>query len=131
MSAIICSHCQYVSQNIHDLLQSAVEGRTLISQFHPHVSNFTALEASGANGCELCRLLVQCAVDQLGAYEISNLSPEKKSLSFRIDGYRAAGQFYIEAVTFYFGYSDAPFLFKNFELSFRVELLQSSGRLTT
>ena len=128
---MICSKCQRVSQIIHDLLQSAIGGRTPFLEFHPHVSNHTALEASGANGCDFCKLLVQCVVDQLGVDKISRLSCEQESLSFKVDGYHAAGQFCIEAITFYFGYSDAPFLFRNFDLSFRVELLQSSGRLTT
>ena len=126
---MLCSHCQHVPQDIHDLLELAISRRTIINEFHPHISSYTALEASGVLGCGLCTLLAQCATDQLGIDQILALSPEQESLSFKIDGYYAAGQYCIEAVTFYFGYSDAPFLFRNFELSFRVELLQSPGWL--
>lgn len=114
-----------MSFEIHNLVQVADPA----PQFHPHISSYNSLKASGAYGCELCALLVQCAVDQLGEDQILDLAPEHESLSFRIDSYATAGQFCIEAVTFYFGYSDAPLLMRNFQLSFRIELVQTYREL--
>lgn len=123
---MLCSKCQIVSQNIHDLLQAAADP---VPEFCSYASNYSALKVSGAHGCDFCRLLVQCAVDQLEIDQIIALSPEQESLSFKVDIYHAAGQYCMEAVTFYFGYSDNPFLVRNFQLSFRVELVQSPGKL--
>ena len=125
---MLCTACEHVSHDIHNLLLTQTHDveSVLAPGFHPHSPNYRSLKTSAADGCELCKLLVRCVVDQLGEDHIFGLAPEHESLSFQVDVYFVAGKCYVEAVTFYFGYSDAPFVMRNFQLSFRVELVEAS-----
>lgn len=128
---MLCSLCQRVSEEIHQLLlRTSFEGLNDIpdpTNLKLHASSFAALQASAKLGCDLCELLVQSALEQVGESQVLALSPEHASLSYHVDRYNAAGQEWMESVTFYFGYMENPLQVNLYQCCFRVELIRLSG----
>ena len=125
---MFCPLCEKVSRDTYHLLHTGTFDRQYVHATEPHASSFAALQLSAKDGCEFCKLLIRCVVDQVGEATVVALEASHKSISYSLDWYEATeGKPCIKGILFYFGYSDDVKQIKMFQSSFYVELLQRLG----
>ena len=132
---MFCPACNDISFKLYTLLEDpSISWRNLYPfPAFPHSRFSSTLSRASHGTCELCKLLLTCAQDQVGVPQVEDFEACDESISYQIDRYTADDDeedyMCITGLTFYFGWNDDPRAMRNFSASFFVELVSDSSTL--